>query len=184
MASSEEEVNDEKSVTSRRLLLKGAVGAGVGAAVWAEPSVRGFARTPAFAQSGSATCQAVNSFQWNTSANNFGWNGQPCAGSNADPYTVDPVGGSSVCAGAWGNASVTLDADPGADTVTVTVNDAASLGTGCYIVEILAIRTNGTVCESITGGPGVQVLTIDMSCVNSANKRLDIEIDCDSGLGC
>ena len=181
---------DEATPTSgpsRRSILKGAVGVGVGVAAWSEPSVRGIARTPAFAQSGSPTCMPVNSFQWNTSSNPpgglFGWNGQPCSGSNNSPYTVDPVGGASVCAGAWGNASVTLTGNTVGDEICVQINDGASLE-DCYIEEILAIRTNGTVCESSTGGVGTKSLCIDMSCINSANKRVDINVNCVGGLGC
>ena len=90
-----------------------------------------------------------------------------------------------MCAGAWGDASVTLTGNTVGDEVCVQINDAqANNSADCFIVSIKAIKTNGDLCELATGGVGTKSLCIDMSCVNSANKRLDIEIDCGGGLGC
>jgi hypothetical protein len=168
---------------SRRSVLKGAVGVGVGATVWSSPSIHGIARTPAFA-AGSVICQNINSFQWNTSSNILGWNGQPCSGSNPDPYTVDPTGGASVCAGAWGDAQVKIDTDVAGDQVVITIENG-SLDPNCYIVKAEAFETNGSSAGAVTpGNTTTKTVTLDMSGVTSANKRLDIEIDCASGLGC
>lgn len=171
---------------SRRRLLKGAVGVGAGAAVWSSPSIHGFARTPAFAQGGSVICQNVNSFQWNPQGqkNNFGWNGQPCGGANDSPYTVDPTGGVSDCAGAWGDAQVKLVGDKVNDQVIITI-EPGSLDPNCYIVEAQAIETSGTSCNTqTTGNTTTKTLMLDMSCITTGNLRIDIEIDCPGGLGC
>ena len=48
----------------RRKVLKGAVAAGAGAVVWAEPTIRGLARRPAYAAAGTPQTFVVPSTSW------------------------------------------------------------------------------------------------------------------------
>ena len=92
----------------RRKVLKGAVAAGAGAVVWAEPTIRGLARRPAYAAAGTPQTFVVPSTSWRNIGNATGtglplvvWTDGPLTltlfgpeadGSHSDTGPIGPAG--------------------------------------------------------------------------------------------